>query len=96
MGDGTGRSHRTESRLPCGTGLRKLLLRDSLVPGAEVAHSVELAEVMFYSSLLNQSLDLPMDSPAHDMKSNELIAGSKLQIEVIEVLWEDFMKSFTQ
>src|SRR3954467_13478937 len=48
-----------------------------LVPGEEGIHSVELANVMLYSSLMNQTIDLPMDSAAFEKKLNELIASSK-------------------
>ena len=36
------------------------------VPGAEGIHSVELAHVMLYSSVLNETVDLPMNSAAYE------------------------------
>jgi len=64
------------------------------VPGENGIHSVELANVMLYSSLLNETVQLPMDSAAYEMKLAELIAGSKLEKKVVAVAEEDFTKSF--
>lgn len=65
-----------------------------LVPGEEGIHSVELANVMLYSSLINQTVELPMDSAAFEKKLQQLIAESKFQKKVVEVSGEDFTKSF--
>jgi predicted dehydrogenase len=65
-----------------------------VAPGAEGIHSVELANVLLYSSLLGETIELPMDSAAYERKLNELIAGSKIQKKVVEVTNEDFAKSF--
>lgn len=65
-----------------------------LVPGEEGIHSVELANVMLYSSLINQTIELPMDSAAFEKKLQQLIAESKFQKKVVEVSGEDFTKSF--
>ncbi len=65
-----------------------------IVPGEEGIHSVELANVMLYSSLIGQTVELPMDSAAYEKKLNELIANSKVEKKVIEVVNEDFTKSF--
>ena len=65
-----------------------------LVPGEEGLHSVELANVMLYSSLLGQTVELPMDGVAFEKKLNELIAGSKFQKKVVEIAGDDFTKSF--
>ena len=67
-----------------------------LVPGDEGIHSVELANAMLYSSLLGQTITLPMDGAAWEKKLNELIAGSKVQKKVIAVSAEDFTKSFNR
>jgi len=64
------------------------------VPGEEGIHSVELANAMLYSSLINQMVDLPMDSAAFEKKLNELITGSKIQKKVVAVSSDDFTKSF--
>ena len=67
-----------------------------LVPGAEGIHSVELANAMLYSSLVNQTIDLPLDAAAYEQKLNALIASSKLQKKVVAVSSDDFTKSFTK
>jgi predicted dehydrogenase len=67
-----------------------------IAPGAEGIHSVELANVILYSSLLGQTIDLPMDSQAYERKLQELIATSKHQKRTVEVSNEDFTKSFTR
>lgn len=74
-----------------------ILDREPLIaPGAEGIHSVELANVILYSSLLGQTVELPMESGAYETKLNELIAGSTLQKKVVEVSAEDFTKSFNR
>lgn len=65
-----------------------------IVPGEEGIHSVELANVMLYSSLMNQTIELPMDSAAFEKKLQQLIAESKFEKQVVEVSGEDFTKSF--
>jgi predicted dehydrogenase len=65
-----------------------------IAPGAEGIHSVELANVILYSSLLGQTIELPMDSAAYEKKLNELIANSKTEKKVVEVSGEDFTSSF--
>ena len=65
-----------------------------IAPGAEGIHSVELANVILYSSLLGQQVQLPMDSAAYERKLNELIANSKIEKKVVEISNEDFTKSF--
>ena len=67
-----------------------------IAPGEEGLHSVELANVMLYSSLLNQTVELPMDSAAYEKKLKQLIAESKLEKKVVEIANEDFAKSFTR
>jgi predicted dehydrogenase len=65
-----------------------------IAPGEEGIHSVELANVMLYSSLLGQTIELPMDSAAYERKLNQLIAESRFEKKVAEVSNEDFSKSF--
>jgi predicted dehydrogenase len=65
-----------------------------IAPGAEGIHSVELANVILYSSLTGQEIELPLDGAAYERKLNELIANSKLEKKVVEVSNEDFAKSF--
>jgi predicted dehydrogenase len=65
-----------------------------IAPGEEGIHSVELANVILYSSLIGQTVELPMDGAAYESKLNELIAGSKIEKKVVAVSDEDFTKSF--
>jgi predicted dehydrogenase len=65
-----------------------------IAPGEEGIHSVELANVMLYSSLLGQTVELPMDSAAYEGRLNDLIAGSKAEKKVVEITQEDFATSF--
>jgi predicted dehydrogenase len=65
-----------------------------LVPGEEGIHSVELANGMLYSSLIGQTVELPMDSAAFAKKLQQLIAESKFQKKVVAVSGEDFTQSF--
>lgn len=65
-----------------------------IAPGVEGLGSVELANVMVYSGLLNESVDLPMDGAAWEAKLNELIANSTHEKKVVEISSEDFSASF--
>lgn len=65
-----------------------------IAPGPEGIHSVELANAMVYSSLLEQTLELPMDGAAWERKLNQLIAESKVQKKVVAVETSDFAASF--
>ena len=65
-----------------------------IAPGAEGLGSVELANVMVYSGLLNETVDLPMDGAAWETKLNELIANSTHEKQVVEISSEDFAASF--
>jgi predicted dehydrogenase len=67
-----------------------------IAPGEEGIHSVELANVMLYSSLADRTIDLPLDSAAYEKKLRQLIAGSKIKKKVVEVSTEDFTKSFNR
>ena len=67
-----------------------------IAPGADGIHSIELANVMLYSSLLGQTLELPMDSAAYEKKLNQLIGESKIEKKVVAVAGEDFTKSFNR
>lgn len=65
-----------------------------IAPGAEGMHSVELANVMLYSSLLGQAIDLPMDGAAYESTLQQLIASSSFEKKVVQVSNEDFAQSF--
>lgn len=67
-----------------------------IAPGEDGIHSVELANVMLYSSLIDKTVELPMDSAAFEKKLKQLIAGSKTQKKVVEISTEDFTKSFNR
>ena len=67
-----------------------------IAPGEEGIHSVELANVILYSSLVAATVELPMDSAAYEKRLNQLIAGSRLEKKVVEVSNEDFTKSFNR
>jgi predicted dehydrogenase len=66
-----------------------------IAPGYEGMGSVELANVLLYSSLIEQSIKLPLDAAAWEAKLNELIANSKHEKKVVTgATAEDFTKSF--
>lgn len=65
-----------------------------IAPGAEGIHSVELANVMVYSSLLGETVALPMDGGAWEKRLNQLIAGSKLEKKLMPVEATDIASSF--
>jgi predicted dehydrogenase len=67
-----------------------------IAPGADGINSVELANVMLYSSLTGQTVNLPLDAAAYERKLAELIAGSTAQKNVVEVSTEDFARSFNR
>jgi hypothetical protein len=49
---------------------------------------------MVYSSLLEQTVELPMDGAAWEEKLNQLIAESKIEKKVVKAAAEDFASSF--
>ena len=65
-----------------------------IAPGAEGIHSVELANVAVYSSLLGKTIELPMDGAAWEKKLNQLIADSQIEKKVVKVATDDFAGSF--
>lgn len=65
-----------------------------LAPGEEGIHSIELANAMVYSSLLGQTVELPLDGAAWERKLNELIAGSKIERKPAAIAPGDFASSF--
>jgi predicted dehydrogenase len=67
-----------------------------IAPGEEGIHSVELANVILYSSLQEKPIQLPMNSADYEKKLNQLIAESKLEKKVVEIAGEDFTKSFNR
>ena len=67
---------------------------DLIAPGESGIGSVELANVMVYSGLIKETIDLPMDSAAWETKLNDLIANSTHEKKVVEVSNEDFTASY--
>jgi predicted dehydrogenase len=67
-----------------------------IAPGEDGIHSVELANVMLYSSLIDKTVELPMNSAAFEKKLKQLIAASKMEKKVVEISTEDFTKSFNR
>jgi len=65
-----------------------------IAPGAEGIHSVELANVMVYSSLLGQTVSLPMSGTDWEKRLNQLIVESKLEKKVMQVEASDVASSF--
>jgi len=65
-----------------------------IAPGEEGIHSVELANAMVYSSMLGQTIELPLDGSAWERALNRLIAESTLQKHVVHVATDDFAGSF--
>jgi predicted dehydrogenase len=65
-----------------------------IAPGEQGLGSVELANAILYSSLLGQTVELPLDGAAYERKLHELIAGSKLEKKVVAATNDDFAKSF--
>lgn len=67
-----------------------------IAPGADGLNSIELANAMLYSSLIDQSIQLPMDSAAYEKKLRQLIADSRFEKKVTEIATDDFAKSFNR
>lgn len=65
-----------------------------IAPGEQGIGSVELANVLLYSSLLDMPIKLPMDSAAFETKLQELIANSRHEKKVVKLQGDDFSKSF--
>jgi predicted dehydrogenase len=65
-----------------------------IAPGEQGIGSVELANVLLYSSLLDMPVKLPMDSCAFETKLQELIVNSRHEKKVVKIAGDDFSKSF--
>jgi predicted dehydrogenase len=65
-----------------------------IAPGEEGIYSIELANAILYSGLIERTIELPLDSAAYEAKLNELIAASKFEKKVAAVSNEDFTASF--
>ncbi|MDI9401211.1 MAG: Gfo/Idh/MocA family protein [Limisphaerales bacterium] len=67
-----------------------------IAPAREGIRSVELANSILYSSLIGQTVELPLDSKAYEEKLKELIAESTHIKQTREVESDDFSKSFSK
>lgn len=67
-----------------------------IAPAAEGANSVELANAMVYSSLMDKTIGLPLDAAAYEAELNRLIAGSTFVKKAVETVSVDLSKSFQQ
>lgn len=65
-----------------------------IAPGAEGIHSIELANVLLYSSLKGETIELPLDAAAYERQLEELSKGSKIQKTVTPLRGDDFAQSF--
>ena len=65
-----------------------------IAPGAEGLGTVELANVIVYSGLKNEPVDLPRDGAAWEAQLNDLIANSTHEKKVVQISSEDFAASF--
>ena len=65
-----------------------------IAPGGEGIGSVELANALLYSSILGETMELPMSGGDWEVKLNELIAGSHREKKVVKVVVDDFRQSF--
>lgn len=67
-----------------------------IAPATEGVVSVELANALLYSSLIDSTITLPLDGLAYEKKLQQLIAESKFEKKVVAVVGEDFTKSFVK
>jgi hypothetical protein len=65
-----------------------------IAPAEEGVWSVELANAVLYSSLIGETVQMPLDAAAYEKKLNQLIAESKFEKKVVKIESEDFSKSF--
>ncbi len=66
-----------------------------IAPAEEGVWSVELANAILYSSLIGETIEMPLDAAAYEKKLNQLIAESKFEKKVVKTaVGEDFTKSF--
>lgn len=65
-----------------------------IAPGADGMGSVELANAMLFSSMLDRTLELPMDGAAFERQLQTLIENSRFEKKVVEITNDDFTKSF--
>lgn len=69
---------------------------DLICRGDEGLHSIELANAILYSSLMDATLTLPLDGDAYESHLHHLIQNSTCVKSVEEVSNEDFARSFNK
>ena len=67
---------------------------DLIAPAPEGIHSVELANAMIYSSLVEQTVSLPLDGKAYEDRLERLIAESQFEKKVRAKSEMDYDKSY--
>jgi predicted dehydrogenase len=65
-----------------------------IAPAEQGLGSVELANALLYSSLIGQTVELPLDGAAFEQRLGQLMAESKFEKQVRTVSDEDFTQSF--
>ena len=65
-----------------------------IAPGSDGMGSVELANSIVHSSLLGQTVDLPLDGAAWERQLARLVSGSRSEKKVREIPADDFAQSF--
>ncbi|HTI70375.1 MAG TPA: Gfo/Idh/MocA family oxidoreductase [Candidatus Limnocylindria bacterium] len=65
-----------------------------ITPAEEGLHSVELANAIVYSSLIGETVEIPLDAAAYELKLQELIAASTVQKHIRKMDATDFAASF--
>jgi predicted dehydrogenase len=65
-----------------------------IAPAPEGIRSVELANAMIFSSLIDKTVELPLDGAAYEAKLKELIANSKFEKKTVQTSDADIAKSF--
>jgi len=65
-----------------------------IAPAEEGIHSVELATAMIYSSLMDKTVELPLNGKAYERKLKQLIAKSTFKKKGVRQVQSDMSKSF--
>jgi hypothetical protein len=65
-----------------------------IVPGEEGIHSVELANSILFSSLIGETIELPMDAARWEQKLHQLISESTHEKRIAKISADDFASSF--
>jgi predicted dehydrogenase len=68
--------------------------KDLVAPAIEGIHSVELANAMILSTLLDEEVDVPLDAALYESKLQDLVKNSRFQKTVAEAKEVDMSASF--